>query len=272
MSAVPPDDEGWLCPGCDCKVDCFDLLNDSYGTNLSVTDSWEVNEQSSSSFTLLKYFYLIRLLTVLICLQKVFPEAAAAAREGKDQDHNLEFPSDDEDGDYDPDGPDIVEKVEGDESSSDESEYTSACEELEGEAPPKDEQYFGLSSDDSEDNDFDPDAQDVDENAKQESSSSDFTSDSEDLAFTLDEGQIAEKDEVSSLDPTRSLGNAVKQSSKRGGNKSSIKDELLDILESGTGQDGSPHISGKRHAERLDYKRLHDVSIILYYFSLYISL
>lgn len=39
---VPPDDEGWLCPGCDCKDDSLDLLNDSLGTKLSVSDSWEV--------------------------------------------------------------------------------------------------------------------------------------------------------------------------------------------------------------------------------------
>lgn len=40
--SVPPDDEGWLCPGCDCKVDCIELLNDSRGTKISVSDSWEV--------------------------------------------------------------------------------------------------------------------------------------------------------------------------------------------------------------------------------------
>lgn len=41
--SVPPDDEGWLCPGCDCKVDCIELLNDSQGTNLSILDTWEVD-------------------------------------------------------------------------------------------------------------------------------------------------------------------------------------------------------------------------------------
>lgn len=46
MITVPPDDEGWLCPGCDCKVDCIDLLNDLQGTDLSVTDSWEVVSRS----------------------------------------------------------------------------------------------------------------------------------------------------------------------------------------------------------------------------------
>ncbi|VFQ72931.1 unnamed protein product [Cuscuta campestris] len=55
---VPPDDEGWLCPGCDCKVYCVDLLNNLLGTDLSITDSWE----------------------------KVFQEEAAAAASGKQLD------------------------------------------------------------------------------------------------------------------------------------------------------------------------------------------
>ncbi|PON90616.1 Octamer-binding transcription factor [Trema orientale] len=229
---IPPDDEGWLCPGCDCKVDCVDLLNDSHGTKLSISDSWE----------------------------KVFPEAAAAAREGQNQDHNPEFPSDDsDDDDYDPDGPGTDEKVEGNESSSDESDYASACDELE--APRNDERSLGLSSDDSEDNDYDPRALDIDENVEEESLSSDFTSDSEDLAATLDDNKFSENDEVhmsSPLDAITPLRKSDKQSFRRGENKSSLKGELLDILDSGPGQDSSPPAYGKRHVERLDYKRLHD--------------
>ncbi|PHU23232.1 Ubiquinol oxidase 2, mitochondrial [Capsicum chinense] len=38
---IPPDDDGWLCPGCDCKVDCIDFLNDLQGIDFSATDSWE---------------------------------------------------------------------------------------------------------------------------------------------------------------------------------------------------------------------------------------
>lgn len=117
---------------------------------------------------------------------------------------------------------------------------------------------MGLSSDDSEDNDYDPSALDID---KQESSSSDFTSDSEDLAATLDDN--SEKDEVhmSSLD-AKPLGKSDKQGFRRDGKKSSLEGELLDILKSGPGKDGSPPVSGRRHVERLDYKKLHDVSII----------
>ncbi|XP_047265777.1 ubiquinol oxidase, mitochondrial-like [Capsicum annuum] len=38
---IPPDDEGWLCPGYDCKVDYIDLLNNLQGKDLSIADSWE---------------------------------------------------------------------------------------------------------------------------------------------------------------------------------------------------------------------------------------
>ncbi|XP_057829975.2 homeobox protein HAT3.1-like [Cryptomeria japonica] len=38
---IPPGDEGWLCPGCDCKLDCLDLVNDYLGTEFELEDSWE---------------------------------------------------------------------------------------------------------------------------------------------------------------------------------------------------------------------------------------
>ncbi|KAI7755385.1 hypothetical protein M8C21_013981, partial [Ambrosia artemisiifolia] len=126
---VPPGDEGWLCPACDCKADCVDLLNDSLGTDLSIEDNWE----------------------------KVFPESVAS---GKTLDDNLGLPSDDsEDDDYNPDGPQVEEddnnpngpQVEGDEtdaedSSSDDSDFSSASEDLGDFA--KNEQFVGLPSDD----------------------------------------------------------------------------------------------------------------------------
>nr|XP_008338248.1 homeobox protein HAT3.1-like isoform X1 [Malus domestica]XP_008338250.1 homeobox protein HAT3.1-like isoform X1 [Malus domestica]XP_008338251.1 homeobox protein HAT3.1-like isoform X1 [Malus domestica]XP_017178666.1 homeobox protein HAT3.1-like isoform X1 [Malus domestica]XP_028965500.1 homeobox protein HAT3.1-like isoform X1 [Malus domestica] len=230
---IPPDDEGWLCPGCDCKVDCFDLLNDSQGTNLSVTDSWE----------------------------KVFPEAAAAAS-GHNQDHSHGLPSDDsDDNDYDPDGPETNDEVPGEESSSDESEYASASDGLD---TPKnnDEQYLGLPSDDSEDDDYNPDAPEVIEDDKKESSSSDFTSDSEDLGAALDDNNMSAEDvegpKSTSLDESGPLRGSSKQSSRRGQKKQPLKDEVLSLLELGPGQGGAAPVSGKRHIERLDYKKLHD--------------
>ncbi|KAE8674302.1 Auxin-responsive GH3 family protein [Hibiscus syriacus] len=99
---IPPDDEGWLCPGCNCKVDCIQLLNESQGTCFSLTDNWE----------------------------KVFPEAALLA-DGENLDPNLGLASSDDsdendynldDNDYNPDGSETSEKDE--EDDSDESDFT----------------------------------------------------------------------------------------------------------------------------------------------------
>lgn len=174
--------------------------------------------------------------------------------------HNLELPSDEsDDDDYDPEGPGTDANIQGDDSSTDHSEYASASEELE--APANDEQHLGLPSDDSEDDDYNPDGPDLEENVKQESSSSDFTSDSEDLAVALDDDGSSENDGPmsSSLDSKRTANECDGQSSRHVGKLSSLKKELLSI------QDGSPPVSRTRHVERLDYKRLHDVSIVLRY-------
>ncbi|XVF67486.1 hypothetical protein PTKIN_Ptkin10aG0125300 [Pterospermum kingtungense] len=221
---IPPDDEGWLCPECDCKVDCIELVNESQGTTFSLTDSWE----------------------------KVFPEAAIAAG-GQSQDPNFGLPSDDsDDNDYNPDSSETDEKDQGDESSSDESDFTSTSEELE--APAKVDPYLGLPSDDSEDDDYDPDRPDHDNVVMPENSSSDFTSDSEDLGAMLEDNISSQKDEGAvSI-------NASRDSSRRKpklGEKEDLNDELISIMESTSGQDVAA-ISNKRSNERLDYKRLYD--------------
>ncbi|CAN0898219.1 Homeobox protein HAZ1 [Linum grandiflorum] len=154
---IPPDDEGWLCPGCDCKVDCIGFLNDYLGTDLSIGDSWA----------------------------KVFPEAAATTS-APDIGSNFGLPSDDsDDGDYDPDGPEFKQKNEVDGSGSDESDFTSASEEL---AVSNNEKLLGLPSDDSEDDDYNPNDPYLDETVKEEeeSSGSDFSSASEDLDAVLE--------------------------------------------------------------------------------------
>ncbi|XP_038876114.1 homeobox protein HAT3.1 isoform X2 [Benincasa hispida] len=229
---IPPDDEGWLCPGCDCKDDCLDLLNEFQGSNLSITDTWE----------------------------KVYPEAAAAAA-GQNSDHTLGLPSDDsEDGDYDPDVPDTIDQdnesssdessSSSDQSNSDTSGYASASEGLE--VPPNDDQYLGLPSDDSEDDDYDPSVPELDEGVRRESSSSDFTSDSEDLA-ALDNNRPSKDDDfVSSLNNTLSVKNSNGQSSGCGPSKSALHNELSSL------KDGLEPVSGRRQVERLDYKKLHD--------------
>ncbi|CAH2053299.1 unnamed protein product [Thlaspi arvense] len=222
---IPPDDESWLCPGCDCKDYSFDLLNDSLGTKLSVSDSWE----------------------------KVFPEAAAAMA-GGDQTLNCDLPSDDsEDEEYDPnglsdnendeDGSDDSDESENEDGSSDESDFISASDEMIGSL--KDvKDIMALPSDDSEDDDYDPDAPAPDEDKTQESSNSDCSSDSEDLETSFNGDESNQQDEVAPR-------------VKSGRKKSQLPD--VSIPESDAGLDqGLADVPGRRKVERLDYKKLYD--------------
>ncbi|XP_057788187.1 pathogenesis-related homeodomain protein [Salvia miltiorrhiza] len=224
---IPPGDESWLCPGCDCKADCIDMLKDFQETKISIVDSWE----------------------------KIFPEAAAAASGKKMDDGSGSSSDDSEDEEYDPDKPDSSEKVEGNKSSSDESSYISASDDLD--ASNNNEKYLGLPSDDSEDDDFNPSATNRDNQVKQGSSSSDFTSDSEDLRALI------EDETATSEDPWQTSSSAHhKQKSEGFGEeisnlgrkkRQSLKDELSYLMEA-----SAEPLSRKRHVERLDYKKLND--------------
>ncbi|XP_043709501.1 homeobox protein HOX1A-like [Telopea speciosissima] len=224
---IPPGDEGWLCPGCDCKVDCIDLLNDSQGMDLSIDDHWE----------------------------KVFPEAAATVAKDKQND-DLGLPSDDsEDDDYDPDGPQDDAKVQSEDSSSEESDFSSASEDS---TLANDDLYMGLPSDDSEDDDYDPNGQDHDEQVKKESSSSDFTCDSEDFGASDDDSKFYGADEVReslSVDDAKSIRGSGERSTMVRKKKQSVNSELQSLLEA---DPNATLVSGKRNVERLDYKQLHD--------------
>ncbi|KAL1801950.1 hypothetical protein ACET3Z_030597 [Daucus carota] len=207
---IPAGDEGWLCPGCDCKVDCLELLNDSQGTKILVTDSWE----------------------------KVFAEEAAAAAAGKNLDDISGLPSDDsEDDDYNPDSPDLDENVQADVSSSDESDNHSGADDLR--VLPQKELFLGLPSDDSEDDDYDPSSLNNDQKSKMESSSSDFTSDSEDLTVVVDK---------------------CKPSSEVQGPVTSSPDDVMEDEEGcGLPEEGDcASVYPRRQVKRLDYKKLHD--------------
>lgn len=210
------------------------------------------------SFVTYKLIDILILSKLASHVQKVFPEAAAA---GQNPDQNVGLPSDDsDDNDYDPDEPEIDEESPGNESSSDESDFISASDELE--APPVDEQHLGLPSDDSEDDDYNPDAPDLDEKLE-ESSSSHFTSDSEDLAATFDGKELSREDENRVYIGPQ--GDTAREGSKHGGNKKQpLRSELLSILEA-SNQDGSVPISGKRNMERLDYQRVYNVSFLSSY-------
>ncbi|KAF9622015.1 hypothetical protein IFM89_029235 [Coptis chinensis] len=233
---VPPGDEGWLCPGCDCKVDCIDLLNDSQGTNLSLGDEWE----------------------------KVFPEAASMTA-GDMTDEILGLPSDDsEDNEYNPDASDVEEDVCTEGSSSDESDdsdFTSASDDM-GVSPIGDQymgMILGLPSDDSEDDEYDPNALEV-EKIKDESSSSDFTSDSEYFSASSDANGSSGLDAdlaPSSVHDSRPPGSSNRRSKFTRFKKQSVKSELLSILEP-DGQENPSPLLGKRQREQLDYKKLHD--------------
>lgn len=37
-----PEDEGWLCPACDRKVDMLSLINDEFDTEYDLEDGWEM--------------------------------------------------------------------------------------------------------------------------------------------------------------------------------------------------------------------------------------
>ncbi|KAL1831638.1 hypothetical protein ACET3Z_001289 [Daucus carota] len=206
--SIPCDDEGWLCPGCECKIDCIKLLNDSQETNILVGDSWE----------------------------KVFAEEAAAAASGKNLNDDSGMPSDDsEDDDYDPGNPDLDEKVQGDESSSDESDYHLSSDDMQ--ALPQKEPCLGLPPDDSEDDDYDPSVL-ITEQVLKESSCSDFTSDSEDLTVVLDD---------------------CKHSSIVEGPLTSTPDRPRNEEGCGhSGQGDAVPLYPKRQLESLDYKKLHD--------------
>ncbi|VFQ61799.1 unnamed protein product [Cuscuta campestris] len=105
---------------------------------------------------------------------------------------------------------------------------------------PNDELLLGLPSEDSEDDDYDPDSHEHNEQIMQYSSSSDFTSDSEDFSVEfkniMSPGQEDHYEKV-----------------EVGGGPHSLKGEVEFLMQS-----YETLASGKRHIERLDYKKLHD--------------
>ncbi|KZV33209.1 hypothetical protein F511_16243 [Dorcoceras hygrometricum] len=216
---IPPGDESWLCPGCDCKIDCLHMLKDFQESKVSILDNWE----------------------------KIFPEAVAAS--GKKLDDTGMSSDDSEDDDYDPDKPDRLEKVTGDESRSDGCPDLSASEVLV--TPPDNGKYFVLPSDDSEDDDFVPVAPDKDELVKHETSSSDFSSDSEDLVGLIDDADVHGVDTGHSLPPP-GHGSPSSGYDRR---KSKVDDLSYLLVNS------EEPTSSKRHVERLDYKKLHDMDM-----------
>uniref|UniRef100_A0A0A9GE96 Hox1a n=1 Tax=Arundo donax TaxID=35708 RepID=A0A0A9GE96_ARUDO len=237
---IPMGDEGWLCPACDCKIDCIDVINELQGSDLSIGDSWE----------------------------KVFPEAAALAN-GCKHDDAFDLPSDDsEDNDFDPNMSE--EHVAGTEegsseededggSDSDGSNFMTSSDDSEPLMDKKKADDLGLPSEDSEDDDYDPAGPDSDKDIQKKQSSSDesdFTSNSDD--FCAEIAKSGAHDEVSKPsspnakagDTTLDMEGITDQANTEKSNLSSMETEM--------DQNVVLPVSGRRRAERLDYKKLYD--------------
>ncbi|VAH63413.1 unnamed protein product [Triticum turgidum subsp. durum] len=225
---IPQGDEGWLCPACDCKLDCIDLLNELQGSTLAMHDSWE----------------------------KVFPESTS---NGLNQIGASDLPSDDSEEDYDPtlaEGDTVDENKssaeDGDEGSdSDDLDFITSSDESEPSKKKRSESKnkntvndLALPSDDSEDDDFDPEGPNSSEDQKTKTNSdeSDFTSDSDD--FCAEISKSSGKDKVS----------APSFSDQTNG---------VDIMEAELEQDSVLPASNRRQVGHLDYKKLYDVCLFL---------
>ncbi|XP_037408775.1 homeobox protein HOX1A-like [Triticum dicoccoides] len=176
---IPGAGERWLCPECDCKMKCIELINELQGTNLSISDSWE----------------------------KVFPEAAAVAH-GPMQNDVPDLPSDDsEDDDFNPNISEehVAGHVEGpsedDISDSDDSNFITSSDNSEHVKEKEKVDVLELPSDDSENEEYDPAGPDSDKDIEEKQDESNFISDSGD--FCADIAKSCGKDEVSSCPKVR---------------------------------------------------------------------
>ncbi|KAI0511360.1 hypothetical protein KFK09_011990 [Dendrobium nobile] len=227
---IPTGDEGWLCPQCDCKVECIDLLSEFRGTDLSIEDSWE----------------------------RIFPEAAVLAN-GNGQYDDLNLPSDDsEDDDYKPEAQ--VLEVDDQEEGSGESDSSSSCYDSTSSDDNRNQATVELPTDDSEDDDYDPDAVDPDkeiQKSKSSSDESDFTSDSDEFCAELKKISYAEEASSCSQPNLEFFVDSGRDEMK---DKDKIYDyyvvpsAMLDIDK----QESGLSLSNKRGRERLDYKKLYD--------------
>ncbi|KAL6013226.1 hypothetical protein ACLOJK_003718 [Asimina triloba] len=196
----------------------------------------------------------------LFSSQKVFPEAATTTAGDMLCD---ELPSDDsKDDDYDPEAPSIDNSVKDEGSGSDESDHTSASDDDSDASTQKDQPKCpGLSSDDSEDNDYDPDVLDVDEEVQNEGSvsyGSDFSSDSEDLSALRNDGLPSGTEK-----PVMGSAKGSRKTNRK--NNHPVNSELPSASKLDPMGGSTVHISGKRRRQQLDYKKLHDDCVFAYF-------
>ncbi|KAJ8506746.1 hypothetical protein OPV22_007632 [Ensete ventricosum] len=203
---IPPGDQGWLCPACDCKVDCLELLNEFQGSDLSIEDTWE----------------------------KIFPEAAAVANEVG-----------------------IEDQEEG--SSSEESDSVSLSEEAPESPRHNNFNDLGLPSDDSEDDDYDPECPDPDKDVQKEgsdSNESDFTSDSDEFCVELSKSTNTNEVSSFSLSEPKLLDGSCEGRDEI--HESPINAKPSPVMEGEPGQANTFPVSKKRELEHLDYEKLSD--------------
>ncbi|KAL6845576.1 hypothetical protein ACP4OV_025071 [Aristida adscensionis] len=129
---IPAGDEGWYCPACVCKIHCIEVLNELQGSKLSIHDSWEkVFPEAASLENGSEQIDASNLLSDDLEHNDCRPLAGGhmmndnRPAEDKGKVDDLGLPSEDsEDDDFDPAGPDSSEDQKN-ESSSDESDFTS---------------------------------------------------------------------------------------------------------------------------------------------------
>ncbi|CAL9093646.1 unnamed protein product [Musa textilis] len=228
---IPPGDQGWLCPACDCKVDCLDLLNEFQGSDLSIEDTWE----------------------------KIFPEAAVVANGNKQFDESNDSSDDSEDHDYNPDTPEVGIEDQEEGSSSEDSDSISLSEEAPGSPRHNNFNDLGLPSDDSEDDDYDPEHPDPDKDVQKEgsdSSESDFTSDSDEFCVELSKSTNINEVSLFSLSEPKLLDGSCEGRDEM--HESPINAKPPPVMEGGPGQVNTFPVSKKREREHLDYEKLYD--------------
>ncbi|KAK8918448.1 Homeobox protein HOX1A [Platanthera zijinensis] len=231
---IPSGDEGWLCPECDCKLESIDLLNEFLEKDISFEDSWE----------------------------RIFPEAAAFAN-GNGQYNGLNLPSDDfEDDGYNPaQRVGVNEQVElsvceESDSSSSSCDSTSSDENTGQSA----QATVELSTDDSEDEDYDPDAIIPDKEIQKtncSSDESDFTSDSDAFCTELRKNSLVGTASASSPPTLEFFKDSVRENLKDQDMRLDDSELLSPMLEVEK-QESGLRSSNKRDRERLDYKKLYD--------------
>ncbi|RWV88392.1 hypothetical protein GW17_00049521 [Ensete ventricosum] len=195
--------------------------------------------------------------------KKIFPEAAAVANGNKQFDDSNDSSDDSEDHDYNPDTPEVGIEDQEEGSSSEESDSVSLSEEAPESPRHNNFNDLGLPSDDSEDDDYDPECPDPDKDVQKEgsdSNESDFTSDSDEFCVELSKSTNTNEVSSFSLSEPKLLDGSCEGRDEI--HESPINAKPSPVMEGEPGQANTFPVSKKRELEHLDYEKLSDVSIL----------